>query len=502
MRTAGNKIVLAAAVIALLPLGVLAAETAQRPNILMIVSEDNGPDMGCYGNRFVSTPNLDRLASDGVRFDRAFVPQAGCSQSRAAYFTGLFPHQNGQIGLATWKFRMFHADTPNVVRSLKSAGYRTGIIGKLHVNPESAFPFDFHEIPGANFGRKDLDRYARYAAQFFAESQGPFFLSVNFPDAHIPFLAQVDGLPENPLTADDVEPLDHLGLDTPAVRRNTANYLNCMSRLDHVVGDLLEALRQSGHQQDTLVVYFGDHGSDTLRAKRTCYEAGVRIPLIIRWPGHTAPGITCRDLVSTLDLFPTFLQAAGQPAMKHLAGRSLLPLLGGEEVPWRKYLFTEFHIHSCHNYHPQRAVRDNRFKLIQTLMPGEYAPDLERVLKRDYRPEEAEEALAKAPPQVRAAYEQMRHPPAYQLYDLKNDPHEFHNLADDPAHAAVVARLRGVLDTWRHATHDPFLDAELVTRLRDDVAATKNGDDYIRPKQWLFYDDVEPHVPAPWREDR
>lgn len=119
----------------------------ERPNVLLIVSEDNGPELGCYGDPFVRTPVLNQLAADGVRFHNAYVPQAGCSQSRAALLTGLYPHQNGQIGLATWKFRMYRDDTPNVVRKLKQGGYRTGIIGKLHINPASAFPFDNRHRP-------------------------------------------------------------------------------------------------------------------------------------------------------------------------------------------------------------------------------------------------------------------------------------------------------------------------------------------------------------------
>ncbi|MEN8716103.1 MAG: sulfatase-like hydrolase/transferase, partial [Verrucomicrobiales bacterium] len=125
----------------------VANAASERPNILLIVSEDNGPELGCYGEPSVQTPVLDELAAEGIRFDRAYVPQAGCSQSRAALLTGLYPHQNGQIGLATWKFRMYDDKTPNLVRCLKGAGYRTGIIGKLHINPESAFPFDFKAIP-------------------------------------------------------------------------------------------------------------------------------------------------------------------------------------------------------------------------------------------------------------------------------------------------------------------------------------------------------------------
>ena len=122
-----------------------------QPNILLIVSEDNGPELGCYGDPFAQTPQLDRLAETGVRFERAFVPYSVCSPSRAVFLTGLYPHQNGQIGLATHKFAMYEDDTPNVVTWLKAAGYRTGLIGKLHVNPEIAFPFDYRSISNSNF---------------------------------------------------------------------------------------------------------------------------------------------------------------------------------------------------------------------------------------------------------------------------------------------------------------------------------------------------------------
>ncbi len=206
--------------LALLP-ACAAGATSAKPNILLIVSEDNGPELGCYGEPSVKTPVLDQLAAGGVRFQHAYVPQAGCSQSRAAFLTGLYPHQNGQIGLATWKFRMYREDTPNIVRSLKGAGYRTGIIGKLHINPASAFPFDFKRIPSSNFSRKQLGDYAKHAGAFFTVSPKPFFLSVNYPDAHRPFVNRVAGRPERPLRAHDVKPLVYFGLDTPELRDNS-----------------------------------------------------------------------------------------------------------------------------------------------------------------------------------------------------------------------------------------------------------------------------------------
>jgi N-sulfoglucosamine sulfohydrolase len=219
-----------------------------------------------------------------VRFDRAFVAQAGCSQSRAAYSDRSLSAPERPDRLATWNFRMYREDTPNIPRSLKAAGYRTGIIGKLHVNPEEAFPFDMHEIRSANFARKNLGDYAKYAEAYFNADDRPFFLSVNYPDAHGPWLRQVDGLPKEPLGPDDVKAFAYLGIDPPPMREAIANHYNCMSRLDSLVGDLLDALERSGKADNTLVIYFGDHGADFLRGKRTSYEGGVRVPLIVRWP--------------------------------------------------------------------------------------------------------------------------------------------------------------------------------------------------------------------------
>ena len=445
---------------------------AIRPNILLIVSEDNGPELGCYGDPYVQTPVLDRLAAEGVRFSNAYVPQAGCSQSRAALLTGLYPHQNGQIGLATWKFRLFHEETPNLVRRLHKAGYRTGIVGKLHVNPASAFPFDFKAIPGSNFARKDLHEYALQAKTFMNVTEGPSFLSVNFPDAHRPFLKAVEGRPKNPLTAATVKPLSYFGIDSPNLREQTANYYNCLNRLDGLVGDLLQVLEDSGKAANTLVIYMGDHGADLLRGKRTSYEGGLRIPLIIRWPEKNGWGLEGRvvsSLVSTLDLMPTRLRVAHASWVDGLAGRSLLPLLRDEKASWRRYLFTEYHLHSAHNFYPQRSIRDERFKLIWNLFPGEVNPGFDFTNQRFFPG--LTKVIATAPKHVRKAYARMRIPQEFELYDLLNDPHEFRDLSRDSEFNESLLRLKKRLGEWRRETADPLLDRAKLKRLQAEVMA-------------------------------
>lgn len=463
----------------LVPPAALHSADAPKPNILLIVSEDNGPQLGCYGDPYARTPNLDRLSSQGVRFNRAFVPQAGCSQSRASFFTGLYPHQHGQIGLATWGFRLYREDTPNLPRSLKAAGYRTGIIGKLHINPESAFPFDFHEITGANFNRKMLSDYAKHAESFITASDEPFFLSVNFPDAHDPWLRQVDGLPKTPQTGSEVKAMPYMGLDPPGMREMIADYYNSIARLDSCVGDLLAALEKSGKAANTLVIYLGDHGADFLRGKRTSYEGGLRIPLLLRWPGVIQP--QARDeLVSTIDLMPTVLAACGIESPPNLPGMPLQPLFANGTGKWRTHLFAEYHTHAAAaNYHPQRSVRTDRFKLIENLLPDTVNPDYADTLRKITRDaekrgytgfsESLHEAIANS--EARSAYAVMQKPTRYELYDLQADPHEFRNLAAAPEHADTLAALAQSLTQWREDTNDPLLKPENLARLTAEVTA-------------------------------
>ena len=460
-------------------LALLISVQAAQPNILLIVSEDNGPELGCYGDPYARTPVLDKLAGEGVLFHNAYVTQAGCSQSRASFLTGLYPHQHGQIGLATWGFRLYREDTPNLPLSLKEAGYRTGLIGKLHINPESAFPYDMKEIPSGNFARKNLGDYARFAEAFMKAGTEPFFLHVNYPDAHDPWLRQVDGLPRDPQSGGDVKAMPYFGIDPPEMREMIADYYNSISRLDTLVGDLLKALRNSGKADNTLVVYLGDHGADMLRGKRTCYEGGVRIPLIVRWPGVAKPQVR-NELVSTIDLVPTLLSAAKARTLPDLPGASLYPLIVGEAVSWRKHLFTEFHTHAAKaNFYPQRAVRNGRYKLIENLLLDEENPgyaDTFRKLEAD-AVERGQagfdgglpRSVANAAPEVRAAYALMKKPPRYELYDLQADPYEFRNLVDDSRHATAFNELKQSLLSWRQQTNDPLLDPVNLQLLKAEV---------------------------------
>lgn len=437
-----------------------------RPNVLLITSEDNGPELGCYGDPYVKTPNLDRLATEGVRFERAFVATASCSESRSAILTGLYPHQNGQIGLATHHYRMY-GQTPNLANLLKENGYRTGLIGKLHVNPESAFPFDFRpNVSRSNtFARRDVERVAELAAEFFTAADAPFFLMVNYADAHLPFLRQQHGLPESPLSADDVRPLPWIGLDTAGLRKSQADYYNCMMRMDTGVGMLLDALHRVGMTNKTLVIYLGDHGAQFPRGKLASYESSLRVPLIIRFPEHKPSGTTCGELVSTVDLVPTVLEATGAKRPTRLAGRSLMPLMTKQDLRWREHLFSEYHGHYPPLYFPQRTVRDDRYKLIVNLLQDRPNPVAD-ICTSSAQPSYVSKAdVTAATVAMRQTYSTWSDAPPVELYDLETDPYEMRNRADDPQLAAVKARLLEALRQWQQRTQDPLADPQLLARL-------------------------------------
>ena len=451
------------------------------PNVLLIVSEDNGPELGSYGDPWARTPHLDKLAAEGVRFADAFVPYSVCSPSRACFLTGLYAHQNGQIGLATHKFAMYSEDIPNVVTLLKPAGYRTGIIGKLHVNPESAFPFDFKAISGSNFDRTiAAEQYVAEAEQFWRESgEQPWFLSVNFPDAHLPFLRQVDGRPDPVQTGGDVDMLPWIGAKSERLLSVMADYYNCMARLDAWIGLLLESLDASGRADNTVVIYMGDHGAQFPRGKGSVYEAGLRIPMIVRWPGHAMPGIVRTELVSTLDILPTILTVARLEPPESLPGRPLQPLLG-EMQPrqWRDHMFAMTTGSFPRNCYVQHSVRNRRYKLISNPRPG-----TENLIAASYLDEShphyvvpgvrADERKTVSQ-KVEAAYQRWERPPRFELYDLQNDPYEWANLADDPALADIKNRLTEVLTEFQRTTRDPFLEPENLDSFVEEQLANRD----------------------------
>lgn len=338
---------------------------------------------------------------------------------------------------------------------LKAAGYRTGILGKLHVYPESSFPFDYN-VPPQTINMRNIEVVAKRAEEFFAQQpQQPFFLVVSYSDPHYPFTTQVNGYPTKPYGAAELPPFQWQGIDTPTVRARTAGYYNGVARLDAGIGMLLNKLAQSGHDQNTLVIFVGDHGPGFTRAKGTCYEAGLRIPFIVRWLGKITPNrINYKSLISNIDILPTVLQAAGLTVPKNLPGRSLMPLFQGNTTGWRSVLCAEYTSHTRPCFYPRRSIRGARYKYILNLLPNRYNPYM--VVDQDVAFAEARNLPAGHPAKV--AMNRCHKPPAEELYDLQTDPIEFNNLAGKPEHQARLQFLRDQLLNWRQQSADPLLD--------------------------------------------
>ena len=392
------------------------------PNIMLITGDDLGLQVGCYGDHTITTPNMDRLATEGVRFEAAYVTQSSCSSSRSSIFTGLYPHQNGQIGLAHGGqgFKMDRA-WPTLPAILKQTGYRTGHLGKVHVFPNAAFKWDFETQ-----GTRDIQQVRQDFVAFLHSGKGPFFLKLSFLDPHDDIPDQVAGVPAQPLAHDAVKDFPWSPGGRSESKRTPASFYNSVKRMDEALGLVLKALDESGQADNTLVIFLGDNGPPFPRGKQSCYESGLQEPLLIRWPGHAKAGLVRDEFVSTVDFLPTVLAAAGVPIPKVTAelteGRSLLPLLEGKPAPqWRKTLFGEMNFHTPTLFHPARSVREGKYKLIQNLMPSAKVPAIE-------------------------------------LFDLSTDPYEFKNLADMRDLASIRDRMLQELMEWRKKTNDPLLN--------------------------------------------
>lgn len=460
------------AVSMLAPAGALSKDRPKKHlNVLFITTDDLGLELSCYGETLIQTPNMDRLAASGVQFQIAYVAQASCSPSRSAMFTGLHTHSTGQYGLTNAGFAL-HPELRDktIPNLLKRAGYRTGIIGKLHVAPEESFQFDFRNTDIEK--TRQVRWVAEQVEQFLQETgDQPFFLMVNYSDPHAfrrpedrtkwYFPPQVDGLPENPLPPGEKTLFAFQQIDTPQQRVRTAGYYNAVQRLDDGIGMLMDVLEKYGRCDDTLVIFIGDHGPPFARGKTTVYEAGIRIPFIVRWPGVSKP-MRSRAMVSTIDILPTILDATGVAPAGKMHGKSLRPVLKNADAPWREYLVAEFHFHGGRPFYPRRAIRDHRYKLIHNLLAGKAKPSTG--IDADTAYQVSQQSRYDGTP-VRRAFDTFANPPEFELYDLENDAIEFDNLAGNPDYRAIQERLTKALLEYRKQTDDPFLDPRFLEKI-------------------------------------
>ncbi len=421
---------------------------AAKPNVLFIVSEDNSEHIGCYGESRVHTPALDSLAASGVRYTRAYVPYSVCSPSRAAFLTGLYTRQTGHIGLATHRFS-FYKDFKTMPSYFKDAGYYTGFLGKIHVNPEHTVTkyVDHQAITTNNFGKTiSIEKYAAEAKKVMvsaAKAKKPFMLIINYPDAHRKFVGKSKNGYPTKLVKKPVKPFPWIGSDSPHLREEIMNYFNCMNRLDEGIGMVLKDMDELKVRDNTLIIYIADHGADFPRAKGSSYECGVRIPMIVNYPKSFSKGKVENQMVSTIDILPTMLDVCGLKVPTDLPGNSLYDVDQGK-IKGHRYIHTFTTGSAPSLQYLQFSIRGDRYKLI-------------------YNPYRHENLLA-ASRYKNSRLPKDQHvktflfPDEYELFDLENDPYEWKNLARSPEYQTKKKELMAAMKEFQKEIKDPFVD--------------------------------------------
>jgi N-sulfoglucosamine sulfohydrolase len=434
-----------------------------RRNILLIIADDQGYDLSCCGGR-VKTPVLDDLAAQSTLFTQGYATVSSCSSSRSTLYTGLYSHTNGMYGLAhdVHNFSLLD-DIKTLPWMLQQSGYRTALVGKKHVKPDSLLPYDAWlapELPGV----RDVAAMGHLAGHWMRAQDRPFFLTVGYSDPHRDArdFGNSRKWPEverRIYPPSEVLIPSHLP-DLPGVREDLAQYYESVSRLDSGVGILLRELREAGHEKDTLVIYLSDNGRPFPGAKDNLYEAGLHLPLIIRSPAQPGHDVRNASLVSWIDVAPTILDWAGvSPPADYryapLPGRSLLPLLGQTDSPGFDRIFATHSFHEINQYYPMRSVRTRRHSYFLNLEPSLAVP-----VAGDVQQSPSWKAIIGTPGAKlgKRTLDAFTHRPSEELYDLNADPDEIVNLAADSSHATVLADMRKQLRDWRAATHDPWLE--------------------------------------------
>lgn len=464
---------------------------APHKNILLLIADDLGRELlGCYGCEAVKTPNLDALSASGTRFDLAFASTASCSGSRTTLYTGLHTHNNGTYGLTHEKngFQT-HPDIETAPQVFNQLDYKTGILGKVHVGPDSQYPWQVREESGSRNVAHIADRSKAFM-QAACDEDKPFFLTVGFVDPHrdIPHrggFGNVEGnhdarISDRIFSPEEVE-IPSWANDLPEVRQELAEYYRAIHRMDYGIGAILGHLEELGLVNSTMVVFLSDNGPPFINSKTTLYEAGVRLPLLARVPGRT-PGIVNPHMVSWVDILPTFLDWAGhagrQPGEGFWGprrGRSILPVLDSAELDpkdtgWSK-VFGSHTFHEVTNYWPTRYMRDRRYKYHRNVcwrLDFPFAMDLYASLSFQGMRNSGDSATGKPAMVGQRTLKDYIFRPPEELYDLDDDPAEINNLANDSKHESKLLEMRKALEQWQNDTQDLWLwkDGTSIWRYR------------------------------------
>lgn len=468
-------------------------DQSNKPNIVLIVADDHGTDdLGCYGNQAIQTPNLDQLASEGVRFTKAYCTTASCSASRSVILTGLYNHANGQFG---HQHQFHHFSAFDNVKSLPvllhDQGYTTARIGKYHVAPEEVFHFD----KTLNANARNPVQMAEVSKQFITNhGEKPFFLYFCTSDPHRGGGVVTDdpykpnrfgnkddgygGVARNLTTPQDVIVPSFLP-DNAACRAELSQYYESVNRVDQGVGTLIQHLKEAGIYDNTIIIYISDNGIAFPGAKTNLYNAGMRLPCIIRNPLITKVSDTCDAMINWADLAPTILDFAGIdndkllstylaeedkdkktiggiPVFKKFHGRSFKKVMEDGDVSGWDETYASHTFHEITMYYPMRVAMDRNYKLIWNIASGleyPFASDLwasatwQSVIND-------ENSIKMYGPRTVDSY---LHRSKFELYDIENDPLETHNYADDPKYVMILNTMKAKLKDFQKSTQDPWI---------------------------------------------
>ncbi len=424
--------------LALLGCGAVPRGGAALPNVVVFIADDLGAgDLGCGGHPVLRTPHIDRLAREGMRFERAFLTISSCSPSRASILTGRYPHNTGAEDL----HEPLPPDQWTVARHLRSAGYHCAAAGKWHLGGAEKAHWDrIVECPGRET--------AASALRLLAERPKgrPFFLWAASVDPHRPY--DETGFPESHDPARVAVP--PFLPDHPLIRKEIAQYYDEIERLDRHVGEVVAGLERQGVLDRTFIVFMSDNGMPFPRAKTTLYDSGIRTPFVVRYPPLVRAGSVQKGLASAVDLAPTILELAGI-APRSMQGRSLRPMLEDPAAPGRDAVYAEANWHDYEQF--TRAVRTERHLLVRNYYWDKplwnSVDSINSVTWKGYLEMERAGRLTAA---QRFLFAEPR--PFEEFYDLAADPHSLRNVADDPAQREALNRHRVLLDNWRVETAD------------------------------------------------
>jgi len=411
---------------------------AERPNVLLITADDMNYDSpgvcGCGISDI--TPNIDRLAAEGLRFTHSHITIAVCQPSRSVLMTGRYPHRNGAEG-----FEPIDTAVPTLQEQLHSAGYTNGIMAKnSHLTPRAKFCWDYY-VQGEELGKgRDPSLYYEYARKFFENARQtkwkthlPYSRKITTEEAEIPgFLPELRG-----------------------VRQEVSEYFTSVHRCDQTVGQVLRALKDTGFEDSTLVMFLSDNGIALPFAKTNCYLSSTRTPWIVRWPGVVKPAtVDTEHFISGIDYMPTILDAVGLPQVWGMDGSSFVPLLTGAGQNSRDKVFTVFHETSAKRRYEMRCVQNKKFGYIYNAWS-----DGQTVFKNESQSGLTMNAMKRAAntdPDIAARVQLFLYRVPEELYDFEDDPDALHNLADDPMYQRQLAAMRQELLAWMESTRDPL----------------------------------------------